>query len=232
MMALLAALAAGYLVGSIPTAAWLARARGKDVFALGSGNMGAMNMARNLSLASGLVVLVLDVAKGALATYLGMLVAAASGAGLAEEGSGPAVAGVPLALAPPLAAGFGAVLGHAYSMFVRFRGGKGLATTLGVSLPLYPQVGLAGLVLILAAYLITRRVGVAAVVTILAYPALAMLTLDRLGWERDATFAVVTGVLPIAVVVLLKHLAAWRQNGRLAAGVVTGDGVDPRRRPR
>lgn len=217
MGAALAALAVGYLLGSVPTAALVARARGQDVFRLGSGNMGAMNTARNLSLGWGVIVLLLDVGKGALATYLGLLMASATAAAL-QLAPSPAV---------PLAAGLGAVLGHAFSMFVRFRGGKALATTLGVSLPYYPAVGLAGLVLIVALYLITRRAGAAAVVTMLAYPALAFLALERLGWPRDETFAVVTGVLPIVAIVLLKHLLARRKEAALTANA---DGARERRR--
>lgn len=222
MGAALAALAVGYLLGSVPTAALVARARGQDVFRLGSGNMGAMNTARNLSLGWGVIVLLLDVGKGALATYLGLLMASATAAALQLAPS-------PAAPSPavPLAAGLGAVLGHAFSMFVRFRGGKALATTLGVSLPYYPAVGLAGLVLIVALYLITRRAGAAAVVTMLAYPALAFLALERLGWPRDETFAVVTGVLPIVAIVLLKHLLARRKEAALTANA---DGARERRR--
>jgi glycerol-3-phosphate acyltransferase PlsY len=213
----LAALAVGYLVGSVPTAAWIARAKGKDVFGLGSGNMGAMNTARNLGFGLGAAVLVVDVAKGALATFLGMLIAGASSA---AGGTDPS-------LLAPLAAGFGAVLGHAFSMFVGFSGGKGLATTFGVSLPLYPQVGLAALVLIVALILITRSAGVAAVITVLTYPFLALLTLNRFGWEQERAFEVVTGVLPIVLVVLLKHALQWRGGGK-----VTASEGDPRRRPR
>jgi glycerol-3-phosphate acyltransferase PlsY len=210
VIALLAALAGGYLLGAIPTAALVARARGKDVFALGSGNMGAMNTARNLNVWLGVLVLVLDVAKGAAATAFGMLVASLTATAAVDPvGSTASAATIPLALGAPLAAGFGAVLGHAWSAFVRFKGGKALATTLGVSLPLYPQAGLAALVLIVAAYLITRRSGIAAVVTMLAYPVLTLLALDKAGWAREDAFAVVTWVLPISAVVLIKHLIAW-----------------------
>lgn len=223
LVELLAALAVGYLVGSVPTAAWIARARGKDVFSLGSGNMGAMNTARNLTLGLGVLVLALDVAKGALATYLGLFIAAASAANT------PGVEAP--ALAAPLVAGFGAVLGHAFSMFVGFRGGKALATTLGVSLPLYPQVGLAALILIVALYLIVRRAGLAAIITMLAYPFLALLTLDRSGWPREDSFAVVTGVLPIVAIVLLKHLLAWRNAPKAKASDVTAsEAGSPQRR--
>lgn len=202
MLELFAALAVGYLLGGVPSAQVAARFKGRDIFAVGSGNMGTMNTVRNLSFGLGLLVLIVDIGKGALATYLGMQMAAATGAVGAA------------ALLPALMAGFGAVLGHAYSPYVGFKGGKGLATTFGVSLPLYPAVGLFALGLILALYLITRRIEFAAFVTILTYPLVALLLLERRGWESDATFTIVTGLLPLAAVVLLKHLLAWRAERR------------------
>ncbi|MFO7544600.1 MAG: glycerol-3-phosphate acyltransferase [Trueperaceae bacterium] len=195
----IAALAVGYLLGSLPSAALLARLRDKDVFTVGSGNMGAMNTARNLGYGLGAAVLAIDVGKGALATFVGMRMAAFT--------QQPEVA----ALIVALAAGFGAVLGHAFSFLVRFRGGKGLATTFGVSLPLYPWVGLYALVVIVALMLLTRRSELAAILTTAAYPVLTLFTLDRYGWPREHTFVVVTGVLPIVAVVLARHVMAGRQ---------------------
>lgn len=206
-IALLAAVAGGYVLGSIPSAAIVARTRGQDVFKLGSGNMGAMNTARNLSFGWGVVVLLLDVAKGASATWLGLALAAAT--------SGSPLTSASAAL--PLAGGFGAVLGHAFSLFVRFRGGKALATTFGVSLPLYPIAGLAAVALLIVLYLLLRRAGVAAVVTISLYPALAFLILTQLGWQRDLAGTVAAGIVPIAAIVLLKHFLAWRRETRVTA---------------
>lgn len=210
-----AALAVGYLLGSIPTAALLARVRDADVFSVGSGNMGAMNTARNLGYGLGAAVLAIDVGKGALATYLGMRMAA-----FTQQPEVPA-------LVMALAAGFGAVLGHAFSFLVRFRGGKGLATTFGVSLPLYPWVGLYALVLIVALMLLTRRSELAAILTIVAYPVLALFTLDRYGWPRDHTFVVVTGVLPIVAVVLARHLMARRRRPERDDGVTANARTAP-----
>lgn len=194
-----AALAIGYLLGSIPSAALMARLKNQDVFGVGSGNMGAMNTARNLGYGLGAAVLAMDVGKGALATFVGMRMAAFT--------QQPDIAALVIALA----AGFGAVLGHAFSFLVRFRGGKGLATTFGVSLPLYPMVGFYGLVLIVALMLLTRRSELSAVLTIIAYPVVALFALDRHGWAREHTFVVVTGLLPIVAVVLVRHILARRR---------------------
>lgn len=206
-MLILAALALGYLCGSFPSAYLLGKLRGKDVFAVGSGSMGAMNTARNLGPALGVGVLLLDVGKGALATYLGLRMATVSGVSPAET------AGAALLL-PAVAAGVGAVMGHCYSAFVGFRGGKGLATAFGVALPLYWLVAVYGLVFIVAVQLITKSSDAASLTTFAAYPLITYLTLDRLGWPREDTFLVTTGVVIIVLVALPRQVQALRQRRR------------------
>lgn len=207
MLDLVAALAVGYLLGGVPTAAIAARLRRVDIFEVGSGNMGAMNTARNVGWVTGVVVALVDLGKGALATWLGLQMAALTGSVGAA------------ALVPPLAAGFGAVLGHAFSPWVHFRGGKAIATTVGVALPLYPVVGLFYLALIVALYLLTRNMNLAGTLSALAYPLVALLLLQRYGWTGDPLFVLVTGIVPIAVVALIKHLHAWWRTRRGATAV-------------
>lgn len=208
MLEAVAALAGGYLLGSLPFAAWVARLRGAVIFEVGSGNMGAMNTARNLGFGAGALVLVLDAAKGALATALG----------LALAGLGPAPGGsVPAALAAPLAAGLGAILGHAFSLYIGFRGGKGLATALGVALPLYPLGGLAGAALLIVLTLAMRgHSGVAAVITVSVYPGLVALMEVLRGADGARALAIGAGVASMAVVVLIKHNLAYRRERRRA----------------
>jgi glycerol-3-phosphate acyltransferase PlsY len=191
---LLAGLALGYLIGSFPSASVLARTMGRDIFRVGSGNMGAMNTARNLGWGPGAAVLALDVAKGSLAVLLAQA--------LAGVASDPGTA----RLAMPLAAGVGAVAGHAWSAFAGLRGGKALATTLGVSLPLYPLGGLYTLLLLMALVLLTRRVTLSSIVAISAYPLVVMAVLSRWGVARDESFAILTSVILIAAIVIAKHL--------------------------
>lgn len=193
MLTLVAAVGVGYLLGAFPTAALAARVRGRRIFDVGSGNMGAMNTARHLGWGLGAAVLAVDVGKGALATWAGQ--AMARQAALAPDA----------ALAVALAAGVGAVAGHAWSVFVRFRGGKALATILGASLPAYPVGGLAGLVLIVALTLLTRRATLAARITLACYPFVVALAARRVGADLETAFALFTGTVPLAVVALLKH---------------------------
>jgi len=193
VITLVATLAVGYLLGAIPSAALAARAAGLRIFELGSGNMGAMNTLRHLGRGWGALVLVADVAKGAAAV--------ASGLGMARF-SGFDPAGVQAA---GLLAGFGAVLGHTYSVFVGWRGGKGLATMLGVSLPLYPLGGLAGLAVLVGVLLITRRPHLSAVLALISYPVVVVLAAARTGEPLEGLFALFTGVTPLSLLSLLQH---------------------------
>ena len=134
-----AALAGGFLLGSIPSGLWWGRlASGVDVREHGSKNLGATNVFRVLGPAHGATVLILDIAKGAAAVLAGRLLASSGGAGLA--------------------AGIAAILGHIFSPWAGFRGGKGVATGLGLwivsaPIPTSCALGVWGLVL-----LATRRV--------------------------------------------------------------------------
>lgn len=194
MFDLLAGLALGYLLGSFPSAVVVAKLSGSDIFEIGSGNMGAMNTARNVGWLAGSVVLLLDVAKGALAVLLAQaLTSALSDAGTAR-------------LLMPLAAGVGAVAGHAWSAFAGLKGGKALATTLGVALPIYPLAALYTLLLLIALVLVTRRTTLSSVAAIAAYPAILMAVLSRGGTDQERAFAILTSVLLIAAIVIFKHL--------------------------
>lgn len=195
---LAAALAAGYFVGGTPIAVLLSRAAGRDIFAVGSGNMGAMNAARNVGYVVGAAVLLLDIVKGAAAALVGF--------GMAQA------AGLPNDLPSALAAGVGAVAGHAWSPWVRFRGGKALATGFGITLPVAPWAGAAGLVALLALTLMLRRPHAAAVVTLILYPFLTGSVLLRLGWPREDAFAAVTAAGLMAAISLVKHLRAGRRD--------------------
>ena len=123
---LLLAVLTGYLLGSIPMAAWVSRLRGVDIFSTGTGLAGAANVSRSVGRWPGGVVLVGDAAKGMLT------VVAAYRLGL--EGG--------LVLLPAMAA----LAGHCRSVFTRFRGGDGLSTLVGITLVVLPMYSLLSLV--------------------------------------------------------------------------------------
>lgn len=172
----LAALVVGYLIGAINPAVLITRARGVDIRATGSGNPGATNVGRALGPAVGVLVALLDVAKGALPVLL------------FTWWAGPVAGGW---------AGLAAVIGHITSPFLRGRGGKGVATTLGViaaSHPLWliPVLGVAVVVI-----LITREVGLGSAAGAVALMVVAVV--DHGVWESS-----LVGVL-LGLLILVRH---------------------------
>lgn len=145
----------GYLLGSMPWGLWLPRwFAGVDVRLMGSGNIGAANVGRQLGLSWGLTVAFLDIAKGALPALLGLVLIDDTGAVLA---------------------GTAAMLGHYRPVFLRFaRGGKAAATALGVSLAVAPLASLCVAALWIALFLATRYSSVASLAASIAMPPLAL----------------------------------------------------------
>ena len=125
------ALVAGYLLGSVDFAVWVARSRGVDIYAVGSGNPGTSNVARTLGKGAAAVVLVGDLMKGLIAAAIGYLLAPEPADGLL---TGFGLAGL---------AGLAAVAGHCFPVLHKFRGGKGVATGFGVLLYLQPLLAVA-----------------------------------------------------------------------------------------
>ena len=152
-----------YVVGSTPFGPIIARFRGVNLREHGSGNVGATNVGRTLGRRWGMLCFALDVFKGLLPVVLARLL-------------GPAVAagGAPSLLSQFawLAAGFGAILGHVMSFWLGFRGGKGVATSLGVVLGTFPYYTLAGcgaLGIWAIVVLITRYVSLASIIAVVAF---------------------------------------------------------------
>jgi len=182
---LLIALAGGYLLGSIPFGLVLTRLAGRgDIRQIGSGNIGATNVLRTGSKPLALAVLLLDSGKGAVAVLLAV-----------RFGENAA-----------LAAAVGAVLGHLYPVWLGFKGGKGVATTLGTLLALSWPVGLIACAVWLLVALIFRISSAAALTALAATPVAALLI-------YTPTLAVVA--LLIAALVWYKHAA---NIGRLLNG--------------
>ena len=156
MFVALAACACAYVLGSIPTGVLIGRARGVDVRAVGSGNIGATNVARALGKGWAILVLLLDAAKGFAPVFIAR----------AMPGwfSPAAVAFV----------GLSAIVGHMFTVFLRGRGGKGVATSLGVALGLWPSTGLACLGVYAAVYALTRLSSLGSLLGMWAFPLIAL----------------------------------------------------------
>jgi acyl phosphate:glycerol-3-phosphate acyltransferase len=182
---LVAAAVIGYLLGSIPFGLLLTRIAGRgDIRRIGSGNIGATNVLRTGGKGLAALTLLLDLAKGTAAVVIA-----------AEWGPE----------AQLIAAGC-AILGHMFSVWLGFRGGKGVATALGVLIPLAWPVALAAALLWLVAALLFHYSSLAALVGAVAGAALAPFVVDRM------TAFVIAG---IALLIILRHHANIR---RLIAG--------------
>jgi glycerol-3-phosphate acyltransferase PlsY len=184
--AIVGALIVGYLLGSIPFGMILTRFAGLgDIRAIGSGNIGATNVLRTGHRGLAALTLIGDALKGAVAVFLG------------ARFSGPEAAAV---------AGLGAFLGHLYPVWLRFKGGKGVATYLGVLAALHWPSGVVFAVVWLAVAAITRYSSVSALAASLAAP-IALFAFGQ--WQLGLLFVVLTLIL------WLKHL---ENIARLAIG--------------
>lgn len=147
---LVALVGCAYLLGSIPSGYVLGKLSGVDVRQVGSGNIGATNVARALGKWQGVLTLVADALKGALPAALGIWLALA-----------------PLSTAALAAAAF---LGHLYPVFLKFRGGKGVATALGALLVIAPLATLLMVALFAVVVLATRLVSLSSLIAAAAAP--------------------------------------------------------------
>jgi len=151
---MVSAILAAYLIGSIPFALILSRLWGRaDVRRVGSGNLGAANVMRASGVTAGLLVALLDMAKGAASVWLAERV-----------GAGAAL---------PAAAGFAAIVGHIYPVWLRFRGGKGVATACGVFTILTPLAIAPALTIFAAVVWLTKYVSLGSLLASIALPPLA-----------------------------------------------------------
>ncbi len=163
---------AGYLVGAVPTGLVFGKLAGVDPRLVGSGRVGATNTYRALGLPASIAVAVIDAAKGAVMAYLGLRYAAGE-AGLAA---------VVLAT----------VLGQVYSIFLLAQGGRGVATTIGAALVLWPLALVPAAVIGIVTGLRTHIISTGSLVAAVALPVFVALLTERFG---DALLAFALGGL-------------------------------------
>jgi glycerol-3-phosphate acyltransferase PlsY len=164
---------AAYLLGSVPTGFLVAKAKGIDIRSVGSGNIGATNAMRVLGKPAGIAVLLLDAAKGFGACFLGVLIYNHyfnQFNGLHSTSESIPFPSQEGAEHFATIAGIFAVLGHNYTCWLKFKGGKGIATTAGVYLALAPWALLIALGVFILALLVTRYVSVASMSGAVALP--------------------------------------------------------------
>ena len=181
------AVTVGYLVGSIPFAFLLSRHRGIDLRRTGSGNPGASNVLRTSGVRAAMLAMVLDGVKGTIVVLIAQLLSAG-------------------AIAAVIAA-FASVIGHVYPIWLRFRGGKGVATAAGAFAVLAPEaLGIAACVFVVTV-LATRFISAGSVA--------GALTLALVASFSDAPAVVAIGAAASALIIIYRH----RENlARLVAG--------------
>lgn len=182
-------LLANYLVGSVPAAYLVGKIKGIDITKHGSGNVGATNAFRVLGKWAGIVVLIVDCLKG----VIGVL--------LAQQVGGPWF--VVLAALVVMA-------GHNYSIFLKLKGGKGVATGTGILLALTPKTVLFGLIIFFIVVATTKYVSLGSIVTALSVPFIMMVIGDPLPVR-------ILGVVAVAFIIYrhipnIKRLIAGTEN--------------------
>jgi glycerol-3-phosphate acyltransferase PlsY len=173
----------GYLLGSLPFGYLVARAHGVDIFKVGSGNPGATNVKRVLGSKAGNTVFALDALKGAVAAAWPLLPFLA-----VPDSRGMGLVGV-----------ISAVLGHSFSMFTKFKGGKGVATAAGGLVVLIPLASLIGAVVWVLTFFISRYVSLGSVLAAIAVPAASWVSKNPLSLNLVAT--------ALGLFVIIRHRA-------------------------
>jgi glycerol-3-phosphate acyltransferase PlsY len=196
---------ASYLLGSVPFALIIAAAHGKNLRQIGSGNIGATNLSRAVGRKWAYLCFALDVSKGLIPTF---------------------IAGRVITTQPDAAeylfwllAGVAAILGHIFPVYLKFKGGKGVATSLGVALGLWPYFTIcAGIAVVtwVVVVLIWRYVSLASITASVVFPlALALLIVTVDDWKFTNLWPLFIAAIGIPIMVIVRH----RDNiKRIAAG--------------
>jgi glycerol-3-phosphate acyltransferase PlsY len=187
-------IAFAYLLGSVPFGVLIATAYGKDLRSIGSGNIGATNVARALGKRWAYVCFVLDCLKGLVPMLIAKLII--------DE-----LTVVSLSLW--LAAGCAAVMGHVFPIYLKFKGGKGVATSLGMILGLYPYYtipGIAALVIWAVVVLIFRYISLASIIASIGFPISLMVSIAVFDdWRFGQLWPLVVVALVMGLLVVVRH---------------------------
>lgn len=182
--------AASYLIGAIPFGYLIGRLHGIDIRTVGSGNIGATNVTRSIGKLQGKICFFLDFLKGVLPVILVNAAFTHNTANLA------------------LLAGLAVIVGHVFPVYLKFKGGKGVATAAGVALALAPYPLLCALAVWLATFLTTRYVSLASIVAAAALPIVAALFLGlKIGTPFPLAGSTVFFFALIALMTILRHVS-------------------------
>ncbi len=225
-----------YLVGAIPFGLIISKMKGVDIRRHGSGNIGATNVTRVLGKRYGYTCFGFDVLKGFVPTLIaGMQIAARLGI-KAEGIDGEHITGVETTEGQIawLAIGTATIIGHVFPVYLKFKGGKGVATSLGVVLGIWPYYTLTGLVVFLIWIAIwgwTRTVSIASIMAAAAFPIfLAILTSKNSDWHFKDMYPLFIFSIILALLVIIRHksnisrlLAGTEHSGRSNTGLTESE---------
>lgn len=176
---------AAYLIGSIPTAVWIGRLKyGVDVREHGSKNAGATNTFRVLGKKPGIVVLLIDILKGFIAVNLPLIFLTVNHDELVDL---------------EILAAIGAVLGHVFPIYVGFKGGKGVATSLGIIIGIHPPAAGICLLIFLIVFLSFKYVSLGAILASVVFPLLIHFVF------KDSTLHLILFSYLLGLTVILAH---------------------------
>jgi glycerol-3-phosphate acyltransferase PlsY len=188
------AIIGAYLLGSIPFGLLIAKAHGKDLRSIGSGNIGATNVSRALGRKWAYVCFALDVLKGMVPMLVIMFIAKPAGV---------------VMLLLWLLVGCAAILGHIFPIYLKFKGGKGVATSFGIALGLWPYYTIGALFAIatwVVVVLIWRYVSLASIVGSVIFPVVLILAIIlKPGWDFSSLWPLLVAATAIPLMVIIRH---------------------------
>jgi len=188
------AVIAAYLLGSIPFGVLIAKAHGKDLRSIGSGNIGATNVSRALGRKWAYICFALDVLKGFIPMLVIMFIAEPEGV---------------VMLLLWLVVGCAAIMGHIFPIYLKFKGGKGVATSFGLALGLWPYYTICALIAItiwILVVLIWRYVSLASITASVSFPlVLISAIILKKNWDLNSLWPLLIAATLIPLMVIIRH---------------------------
>ena len=203
-------LLAAYLIGSFPFGFWIAKLKGIDIRNHGSGNIGATNVFRNLGAKFGILVLILDMAKGFIPVLLGSIIILKEiPTETLNRESIEGIIYVSLAIVT--------IIGHNYTLWLGFKGGKGIATSAGSIIPFLPEVLIGSVIIWIAVFFTSRYVALASIAAALSLPILTYCL------DHNYLFPDINSSNPVLLFGIIAGLMAiWRHKSNIRR-IISGE---------
>ena len=194
---------ASYIVGSLPFGFWISKSLGVDIRNQGSGNIGATNVLRTLGRKVGITVLILDISKGFLPVLIGSIIIFNQlPDSMLDKEEIEGTIYVLLAI--------GAILGHNYTFWLGFKGGKGIATSAGAIMPFLPEVLIGSTLVWILVFFLSRYVAIASIAAAFSIPILTV------SLDHNYLFPDINSSWPvISFGIIASIMAVWRHRSNI-----------------